>query len=569
MLNLLIFFKKSASYAGAFLISVRKDNRDLGLITLIVLITSALYAGFFASPPFFDDINFYRHPGNTLLLSFQATPRWLPYWSMDMTWHYFGLDPTPYRITNLAIHMATVIVLYILLRQLLGLANRGHGITFSAFAGSLLFSVHPVAVFACGYMIQRTVLMATLFSLLMFWAFLRGSLLQRPKWLYMSACFFVVAVYSKEHAVTAASVCLVFVVWLWRSRIIILAPTFWITRHYIAVFCIYGCIMICVIASKFGLLATPYEPSISYLLVDLPFDPRYAYPMSVFSQTGLFFKFLFLWAVPNTAWMSIDMREPIAAPTAVWPYILTLLAFTVYSIQGARLLWRGGRVGLWGIAILTPVLMFFTELSTVRIQEPFVLYRSYLWLPVTYGLAISGIFTLLSARVAWVILLIMTSSLAIISANQLHTFTQAQFIWDQAAQLTIGRKNILGSDRIFHNRGQAYHDLGFSSNALQDYNTSIALAPNLPYSYNNRGALLLDLGKPREALADFNRSLSIKPSPNSLLGRGLAYTAIGNITSAHQDFFNACTQGVSRACKILEQLSDRRAKTQTEFRQTY
>lgn len=550
-------FKENASYAGVFIIPRPGKSRHLGWVLLLMLATSGLYGAFLSTPPFFDDLNFFKRPGGTLEHGLQFTPRWLPYWSMDLTWQYFGLNPLAFRLGSLLLHLGTVAVLYFFLHQLLVFLGRGRHVAFYAFAGALLFGLHPVAVFATGYMIQRTVLMATLFSLLMWWAFLRGSWAGRAGWLYVSVLCYFLAAYSKEHAITAFAVCPLLLIWLWRSRVAVAGFSVTLTRHHWVVFLLYGFVAASVLAGKLGLLAAPYEPSVSYLLADLPFDSRYAYPMSVLTQTALFFKYLFLWAVPNVAWMSVDMRVPIATPFTLWSYALATLAFAMYVFFGVYLLWQGGRRGLWGLGLLIPVLMFSTELSTVRIQEPFVLYRSYLWLPLSYGLLVAGLFALLSLRTAYVMLALTATAFALFSINQLYTFTQHLFIWDQAAQLAGDRKNVLGLDRIYHNRGQAYADLGFAKEAMQDYNQAIALAPELPYSYNNRGALLLDLGKPQEALADFERALSLMatPAPNPLMGRGLAYLALGHEDAARQNFQAACKLGEKRACAKLHRSS--------------
>lgn len=544
--------QKNASSAGVFFISAMNNRYCLKCLLILVATVITLYTAFLTSPLFFDDLSYFRRLGATLHKGFQFTPRWLPYWSIDITGHFFGVNIAPFRFTSLALHLCTVIASFYLVRRLLCLIQPEQKATKLAFAGALLFGLHPIAVFATGYMIQRTVLMATLFSLLMWSAFLRGSLAQRPGWLYASAVFFLLAAYSKEHAVTAIAVCPVLLAWLWRSRDSTGGGIIKITRHHWLTFMLHALVAASVLASKLGILAAPYEPSISYLLADLPFDSQLAYPFSLLTQSALFFKYLFLWAAPNTAWMSIDMREPIAVSFVAWPYVAAAFAFVAYIGVSLHLLWRGGSTGLAGVALLIPALMFATELSTVRIQEPFVLYRSYLWLPISYCLAVAGIFALLTPRVATIMLVFMASLLALFSANQLHTFTQPQFIWDQSAQLIEGRPNLLGIDRIYHNRGQAYYDLGIVNEAMRDYDKAIELAPMLPYSYNNRGALFLDLGRHQEALNDFNRAISISSAGNPLMGRGLTYLALGQKTLAQQDFLAACRKGFRQACETLK-----------------
>jgi tetratricopeptide (TPR) repeat protein len=350
--------------------------------------------------------------------------------------------------------------------------------------------------------------------------------------------------------VAAGSV--VLLAWLYRSGDGESRPLARITRHHLATLLLYAGVAATAVAAHLGYLAAPYEPSVSYLLIELPFAEHLAYPYSVLTQTGLFFKYLLLWLVPNAAWMSVDMREPIAQ--GWWPYGMFALAMALYLLISLRLLWRGGEPGLWGMALLLPLILFATEFATVRIQEPFVLYRSYLWMPLSFGLAFALFVSRFRYRMAIGLTAIVALAFAAFSANQLYTFSQPLFIWDQAAKLVENRPNLLGLDRIYHNRGQAFYDLGIRDQAMRDYNKAIEIAPILPYSYNNRGALYLDMRRYDEALADFNKAISISRSANPLMGRGLVYKALGKTDEARADFDKACKSGFRRACVQLEKL---------------
>src|SRR3989344_4265991 len=67
--------------------------------------------------------------------------------------------------------------------------------------GVALFALHPVAVYAVGYLIQRSILMAALFAVLACWAFVRGLQTQRVAWHAGALLSYLLAVLSKEHAV--------------------------------------------------------------------------------------------------------------------------------------------------------------------------------------------------------------------------------------------------------------------------------------------------------------------------------------------------------------------------------
>jgi len=155
--------------------------------------------------------------------------------------------------------------------------------------------------------------------------------------------------------------------------------------------------------------------------------------LSILTQCGLFFKYLWLWLVPNPAWMSVDMREPFAMSLLGW-HTLGTVAFLAYFGIAVWLLLKQGRMGLLGFALLFPWILFLTELSTVRIQEPFVLYRSYLWMPGLLA-ALPVIFGRLSPKKASLLLGTIALLLVPLSLNRLNTFSSPLLLWEDAEQL--------------------------------------------------------------------------------------------------------------------------------------
>ena len=64
------------------------------------------------------------------------------------------------------------------------------------------FALNPVAVYAVDYLVQRSILMATLFVVLAFFFFARA--LRGNPWLHLAAlASYVAAMMSKEHAMFA------------------------------------------------------------------------------------------------------------------------------------------------------------------------------------------------------------------------------------------------------------------------------------------------------------------------------------------------------------------------------
>lgn len=528
---------------------------------LLLLFVSILYAGFLHNPLVFDDIYFFLsgNPETYVAQGFQFAPRWWAYYSFGLTFVHVGPELIWLRLGNLFLHALSGLALYALLYRLLvdldSHQRSGLKPEWSAFLAALLFLLHPTAVYAAGYLIQRTILMATLFSLLTwlsFWWGLQGS----RRWLWLSVVFYFLAVYSKEHAVMVPAVCFGLLVLHRRSGFAEMSGKTELTT----LFGMFALIALLVILQAKGAIGTAYEMFAPEMLqsegVSVP--PELAYPLSVLTQAGLFFKYLLLWVVPNVAWMSVDMREPFAL-SLTWLRGIGLLLFSLYPLVASWLLWKGGPRGLVGLALLAPWLLFATEISTVRLQEIFVLYRSYLWFPLLFLLVAMG-FTRLPKRMAIGLGVILSVALFAFSFDRLTSFSHRFLLWDEAARVAeknAGKLGVTGIERIYHNRGLALYHEGFLPNAIEDYTKAIAIKPDYNHAYNDRGATRLDMGEAEAALGDFDAAIRLDPLPlKPYAGRALALSKLGRHDEALEAHHKACSMGWSASCQQTKSWQD-------------
>lgn len=305
-----------------------------------------------------------------------------------------------------------------------------------------------------------------------------------------------------------------------------------------------------------------YEPEGADLLGRMSslypgFDATLAYPLSVVTQATLFFKYLLLWLVPYPGWMSIDMREPFALSFHDWRYVAGALAFVAYGVLAIRLILKKGRLGLLGFAMISPWLMFATEFSTVRIQEPFVLYRSYVWMPMLFaGLPALAMLTRRIAPSATAMLMAFVVLLYVPATfDRLQSFSSPLLLWDDAANLIGPNDDRPGNDRIFHNRGVMFARYQFYDLAIKDYDRAIRINPTYAYFYNDRAASLYESGKYAQALNDYNKAIGMsREYARPFYGRGLTLIALGKRDAAAQDLTEACRRGAVAACKRLQKL---------------
>jgi tetratricopeptide (TPR) repeat protein len=266
------------------------------------------------------------------------------------------------------------------------------------------------------------------------------------------------------------------------------------------------------------------------------------YLLSILTQSWLFFKYLWLWIVPNPAWMSVDMREPFALSLFDW-HTLGLVAFLAYFCVAVRLLFKQGKMGLLGFALLFPWILFLTEFSTVRAQEPFVLYRSYLWMPGLF-VALPVVFGWLAPKKTFILLGIVSLLFIPLTLNRLNSFSTSLKLWDDAEKLVRDKPYAYGVERIYFNRGTELGQIKRYDEAIADFSKAIAANP-FDFMYGNRATAYYSLGRYQEALQDYDRAIALNPdNPNSYNGRALTYRVLGNFAAAQEDFKKSCALGL-------------------------
>lgn len=521
-----------------------------------------LYGQFLWNPTVFDDVLFFDGSVHDQYLGklFSFDLRWLPYATFEWTRSLLGLDLIWLRLGNLALHLATTITLFLFLRRLFEQvlpANDENSGNLSphwlAFFGALIFALHPASVYAVSYLVQRTMLMATLFALLTWRLFLEGLIRDNYRWLLASSVTYFLAVFSKEHAIMtpAVTIALLFLVSNQpiRQRVMLIWPTF-------VLYGLIGGFVVLKIKSS-HILGQAYEPVAAKMisLLGPDFDTRLAYPLSMLTQSFLFFKYLWVWIAPSPAWMSIDMPQAFSLSLWSWPETAGLIAFIVYPVIAIHLLLQREVKGLMGFALLCPWLLFATELSTIRIQEPFVLYRSYLWMAGAFA-ALPFLCKRLNAKQSVIALTFVTLFMMPISWLRLTTFSHPLLLWDDAARLVADTEDKrLGIDRIFYNRGLELGKAERYAEAIEDFSKAIKLGGYWAGdAYNNRSVAYKQSGQYLLALNDSNKAIELMPKkPVYYLGKARVLEALNDSTAAMLAYKQACLLGQQIACQKKEQ----------------
>jgi len=481
----------------------------------------ALYWGSLSHPLVFDD----ELLKEGFLRERAATPlgsglRSLSYATFGWSYQLFGMDWPWYRFGNVLLHGLTASVLFLFLARLFAVAAPGDAAgrpaiepRWAAFFGALLFLVHPVAVYGVAYLMQRPIVMATLFGLLSLWLFLEGLVRNGRGWHVASAAAYLAAVLSKEHAVMVPAVAVAVTVLVrgWPPRAL---------RPLALPFALYAVIAALVILEAKGVLGAQYEPFAAEAARQLPgagkIAPLELYLSSVVNQGLLFFRYLLVWLVPFPGWMSVDVRLAFPSGPGSPLHVAGFVAWLAWAALGAALLARGGRAALGGFAMLAPWLLALPEFAAVRVQEPFVLYRSYLWMSLLPA-AVPVLAARLAPRWNFAMLAVACVALVPLALDRINSFSSAYRVWDDAV-----RKNtdpgVPYVDRAFRNRGVALYHLDRFEEALHDFSRALELDPRNVRSLQLRGAVYVRTGQNEKAMADLSRALELDPLHVEALG---------------------------------------------------
>jgi tetratricopeptide (TPR) repeat protein len=263
--------------------------------------------------------------------------------------------------------------------------------------------------------------------------------------------------------------------------------------------------------------------------------------LSALTQAGLFFKYLFLWLLPEPSLMSVDMREQFISSPEAWQSYLGLAAFIAYGVVAIRLLMRGGMKGLVGYAMLYPWLQFGVELVGIRVQEPFVLYRSYLWMPGVL-LLIPLLLLKWPERRTYVLVGFVALLLIPLAWDRLWIFGDNYRLWNNAAVL-LKNEHVPGADRIFYNRGQAEMSMQKWQNAVSDFERVVAINPRLEPVHYILGVAYTNAGRYQDALAQYDAAIAIKSDDDRV------YYAKGmTLKKLHRD--NEAMRQMEQSCKF-------------------
>lgn len=478
-----------------------------------------------------------------------------------------GLDPKGYRLFNIAVHAANTFLVFFLTVLVFRRLTDPVLTQTLAFAGAMLFCVHPLQTEAVAYISHRSDSLAAFFYLSTMLLFFAG---RSKSWLYSvapSAITFILASGSKEWTYATLPASLLFMDMLIFSRPE--KPRFW--RH--APFWVLAITLLVtrrILTGRWGFLGAQLDQVWT--------------PLSYFgTQTYVWLKYSGLWFLP--LWQTFD-HYLVPGVHGLGIKVVTAVVFWSSLVVGAgswihkrgwerfcematgalanpkrRLLCIG--LGL-AIILIAPTSSFFPAYEAMAERRVYLA----LWAAAMAWIALlSSIIKNRGALKA--VLSIHLLLLAAVTWRRCHLYQFPEKLWQEAvdrypenadAQLNLGVAHMrrghpdealhawlhavelrkLQNPRAYNNIGEIYFQRGEPRKALEYYKEAARQDPGLHYAWRNMGDAYYELGEDASAEESYRQALVLAPDETEVHNNlGLVLERRKNFSQAEKSYQRA------------------------------
>lgn len=389
----------------------------------------------------------------------------------------YGLKPAGHHLTNVALHMASSITLFLLLLRL----TRE---TWPSAMVAALFALDPLHVESVAWVSERKDVLSALFWMLTLLAYARwvgesginGP--ERRMFYILSVVFYALGLLAKPMVVTLPFVLLLLDYWPLGRR----APLVQLLVEKIPFFILSAalCAVTVFVQSKaeLPLASLAWEPRLANVLVSYV---RYATKLFWPEHQSIFYPIL-RWA----PWQVAGAAALLALMTAV--------AFWRRQTQPWLMVgW------LWYLGTLVPVI----GLLQVGIQG---MAERYSYLP-SVGLFLAVVWTVRAGVPPLRVPMVAGAGVLILSAclfltmRQVSHWVTTEKLFQQALANT--RSNFFAIDVV----GSCKEKNGYTNAAIADYRAALSIKPDYVPTRNRLGRVLLDMGRVDEALVELQRAV--------------------------------------------------------------
>ena len=430
---------------------------------------------------------------------------------------FYGLDAGWHHFTNVLLHMATALLLFLLLRRMTGALWR------SAFVAAV-FAIHPLRAESVAWVAERKDVLSGLFFMLTIWAYVRYT--RRPSAGGYGLLLFLLAfgLMSKPMLVTLPFVLVLLDYWpLNRMGTGPSAPNFPARK---------------LILEKLPLLGMVAASSVATLFAQkVALQPLAN--ISIMTRVGnaiiscVVYLRQLLWPSPLTAYYPFAETEVVVAKVLLSLALLTAVSVAVFLLRRHRYLVTGW---LWYLIMLGPVIGILQVGNQAHADRYTYLPQIGLCLLITWGAAD------LCSRWRRSRLLVGALSLGILIVLTFNARTQAAY-WRNSESLWVHTLAFTSNNvAAEQNLGEALHAQGRIEEAIARFQNALRINPDQASVHSSLGVALLETGRPDESLAHLQSAVALDPHDgdaqynmgNTLMEIGQASEALTHFNTALQ-----------------------------------
>jgi protein O-mannosyl-transferase len=438
------------------------------------------------------------HPLTTLIYMFEYA--------------WFGLNPLPYHMLNLVLHLINVWLVFKLAERLSGKRN-------TALVVSLLFALHPMHVESVAWVSETKDVLYACFYLLSLILYMRYIESAKHKQYYYAGAFilFILSLLSKSAAVTLPVLLIAVDLYKGRKRD---------RRFYLEKIPFFACSIF------FGALAVVSQNAIEG---GNTFSYSYGWIDKIFLNTYAI-SFYIVKSVVSFHLSAIHFLPDNRSGFLPWAYYASpiLLAGLAWLILRKTSFRKELIFGISFFLISVSVMLQISQVGNAIVAERYT-YLSYIGLFYPAGQWISDI---IRKRKQSTVVIAIFSLLLLIFIVQTWTRTG---VWkDEETLIADAIEKDPASYVGYQMRGENKHGNGKLQEALIDIEKSLNIDSTDYKTWEIRAMVYYDLGNMNAAMHDFNKVISLKPDfADAFINRGMVYIKLGDIKSGFSDFGKA------------------------------
>lgn len=470
----------------------------LGLIALVLLVYAPVrHYGFvdLDDPQYVSENPFVSNGVTWSAVKWAFTSIHASYW-LPLIWishmvdvQLYGLNAGGHHVTNVILHAANSILLFVILQRTTGATGR------SAFVAAL-FAIHPLHVESVVWVTERKDVLSTLFLLLTIWTYV--EYVRKPARIRyaLSLLFFVLGLMSKAMLVTLPFMLLLLDVWplrryevsQWRLSPAQRATLVRLVREKIPFFvlAIAGAVVTYVTQQTTGAVASTTQIPIALragnaLVSYVTYIGQVLWP----TRLALFYPY------PRQL-----------SPVLVGACVAAIAAVTVLVVHSARTRPYLTIGWLWYLGTLVPVIGFIQAGDQARADR-----FTYVPLIGVFVMIGWGAYDVLrrprALAVVGALVVVAAAGMARVQVGYWRDNTE---LWEHALRVT-------DESYVAHtNLGLAVYTRGKVDSAIAEFRAALRLRPDFAEAYNDLGVALANRGDTDGAIQAFLNALRAKPS---------------------------------------------------------